>query len=181
MSMYNPINYATFIKGSQDLPASVDSTTGGNTKRFGDDSEKYFAIYNFQAHPQMQGGISYGTEAGVGHPFSMMIKSHSDDMDMIRNTSKFGFEQLFNERTIIEEVKIRHAKKASETESASDDESIDYTHVRVIGYQTSGDEVYLNLLANAKKVQVTPIKEGVVGEAEAHVFDAGDTLGEPKE
>jgi len=179
MNIYSRTDFAAFIAGSQTLPESIDSKTGGNTKRFGDSSEKYFAIYNFQARDLTGDAISYANDMAVGYVCSFTIKQHSDDMNQTMKSYKYDFRNMKTDKTIIGTLKIRHAMKATENESTSSDDAIDYEHVRVIGVDNVGDEIHITCIANVESPHITEVIEGVVGETHRTVFDAADTLGQP--
>lgn len=178
MELYSRTDFASFIAGSQTLPESIDSKTGGNTKRFGTD-EKYFAISNFQSQDLVPNGISYANNVAVGFRFGFTIKHHTDDMNQVTKPYKYDFVKLASDRVIIGTLKIRLAMKATENESTSSDDAIDFEHVRLEDVVLVGDEVHISGIANIKSPHITEVIEGVVGETYRTILDAADTLGQP--
>lgn len=179
MNIYSRTDFASFTAGKQALPESIDSKTGGNTKRFVEDGDKYFAIYNFQARDLTGETISYSNDLAVGYVCSFTIKQHTDDMDQTMKPYKYDFRNMKTDKTIIGKLKIRHAMKALENGSTSSDDAIDYEHVRIIGVDNVGEEIHITCIANVESPCTTEIIEGEVQPAHRTIFDAADTLGVP--
>ncbi|MCU6244128.1 hypothetical protein [Enterobacter asburiae] len=157
-----------------------EAITKGNTKRIGTDSEKYIAVKEIQVGGLTSMSSSYAGAVAHGYPISIMLDTRSDDMYKTATSLKSAFEIMCDKRVRANEMWVRYGKKASVDESVSDEVSDDYFDVVFVGMQPYGrDNVQLTLMANAKKNGTAAIKDGVVGEAENHVFDAGDSLGEP--
>lgn len=152
----------------------------GNTKRFGSDSEKYIAVLRVDVGGLTSMSSSYAGAVAHGYPIAIVLDTRTDDIYQTATSLKSAFEIMCDKRVRADKMLVRYGKKASVDEAVSDEVSDDYFDVVFVGMQPDGrDLVHLTLMANAKKNGTAAIKDGVVGEAENHVFDAGDSLGEP--
>lgn len=152
----------------------------GNTKRFGSDSEKYIAVLRVDVGGLTSMSSSYAGAVAHGYPIAIVLDTRTDDIYQTATSLKSAFEIMCDKRVRADKMLVRYGKKASVDEAVSDEVSDDYFDVVFVGMQPDGrDHVHLTLMANAKKNGTAAIKDGVVGEAENHVFDAGDSLGEP--
>lgn len=156
-----------------------DAIKEGNTKRFGSGSEKYIAVQDVQVGGLTSMSSNYAGAVAHGYPITIVLDTRTDDMYKIATSLKSAFEIMCDKRVRADRMLVRYGKKASVDEAVSDEVSDDYFDVVFVNMQPFGrDGVQLTLMANAKKNGTAAIKDGIVGEAENHVFDAGDSLGE---